>query len=185
MTEQQRFEALVGPQLDRLLGFARRRIGNLADAEDVVQVAIMRAWKAFPALRDPSSGPAWLFAIVRSAISDHRQQHARRRDIVAFTELSEQHMEQIGTPDPGPLEQLVRTLSSERLRDALTRVPEDYASAVELHDLHGFRYREIAEIVGVPIGSVMSRIHRGRKMLAEILLREHGEADLSKIQPAR
>jgi RNA polymerase sigma-70 factor (ECF subfamily) len=185
MTAQQRFEALVLPHLDGLLGFASRRIGNAADAEDLVQEAMLRAWKGFETVREPASGRAWLFAIVRSVISDHRELNGRRSTLVEFADLEDEHMGQIAAADPGPLDVVIGSLSSERLRDALARVPEVYATAVELHDLHGFRYREIGEIVGAPIGSVMSRIHRGRKMLAELLLSEYGGADLSRIRRVR
>lgn len=183
MGDEQRFQALVLPLLDRLLAFARRRVGDRADAEDLVQSAMLRAWKGFASLRDPSSGPAWVFAVLRTTISDHVQQDARRRHTIEFTSIEEGQGEFMQAPEHGPLEELIQTLTGERLRDALAQLPEAYATAVELHDLHGFRYREIAGIVDAPIGSVMSRIHRGRKMLAGLLVRSYGGPDLSSSQP--
>jgi len=180
MTEQQRFEALVRPHLDGLMGFANRRVANRADAEDLVQTAIMRAWKAFGTLRDPSSVAAWLFSILRSTISDHRQRVARRRGIVELAELDDRHAESVEAPGLGPLEEVIRTLSGRRLREALADLPEVYGTAVELHDIHGFQYREIADILDVPVGSVMSRLHRGRKLLARTLVRDFGGSDLSR-----
>ncbi len=168
---QARFEALVLPHLDRLLAFARRRMATEADAEDVVQEACVRAWNGFSALRDEASVRAWLYRILRTIMSEQHRTAARRHALVSITRLEAAHEERVASEAAGPFEEVVAKLSSERVREALAAIPEDFAVAIELHDIDGFRYREIAEITGVPIGTVMSRISRGRKLLAGVIAR--------------
>lgn len=159
-----RFEALVLPHLDELLAFARGQVRTDADAEDVVQEACARAWQGFAGLREDGRARAWLFRILRRVVIDQRAQESRRSVEVAPLEAA--HERVLESPDPGPFEHLLARLSHERVRDALDRIPEEFAMAVALCDIAGFRYREVAEILEVPVGTVMSRIHRGRKLLA-------------------
>ena len=101
--------------------------------------------------------------------SDRRRTLARRQDLFLITQLEAAHEEIIGSDAPSPLEDLLARLEAGRLREALRSLPEEYAEAVELHDLHGLKYREIAQVTSVPIGTVMSRISRGRQLLAGLL----------------
>ena len=167
---QARFEALVLPHLDRLLAFAVRRTEVLADAEDAVQEASVRAWVAFDDLRDAARVRAWLYRILRAVLSDSQGRHARRRQLVSITRLETVHEELVGGDRDVLFDEVAARLSSEAVRSALAQLPEDFAVAVELHDIDGFKYQEIADIVGVPIGTVMSRISRGRRLLAGALL---------------
>jgi RNA polymerase sigma-70 factor (ECF subfamily) len=170
-TERQaRFDALVLPHLDRLLAFAVRRTDALPDAEDAVQEACVRAWVAFDDLRDATRVRAWLYRILRTVLSEARERHARRRQLVSITRLESSHEELVGSDRDLLFEQVAARLSGEAVHSALAQLPEDFAVAVELHDIDGFRYHEIAEIVGVPIGTVMSRISRGRRLLAGALI---------------
>jgi RNA polymerase sigma-70 factor (ECF subfamily) len=170
-TERQaRFDALVLPHLDRLLAFAVRRTDALADAEDAVQEACVRAWLGFDDLRDPARVRAWLYRILRTVLSEAQERTARRRQLVSITRLESAHEELVGGDRDVLFDQVAARLSGEAVRAALAQVPDDFAVAVELHDIDGFKYHEIAEIVGVPIGTVMSRISRGRRLLAGALL---------------
>ncbi len=170
-TERQtRYDALVLPHLDRLLAFAVRRTEALADAEDAVQEACVRAWLAFDDLRDTARVRAWLYRILRTVLSESQERHARRRQLVSITRLESVHEELVGSDRDVLFDQVAARLSGEAVRSALAQLPEDFAVAVELHDIDGFKYHEIAEIVGVPIGTVMSRISRGRRLLAGALL---------------
>ena len=170
-TERQaRFDALVLPHLDRLLAFAARRSDVLADAEDAVQEACVRAWLGFDDLRDTARVRAWLYRILRTVLSETQERTARRRQLVSITRLESAHEELVGSDRDVLFDQVAARLSGEAVRAALAQVPEDFAVAVELHDIDGFKYHEIAEIVGVPIGTVMSRISRGRRLLAGALL---------------
>src|ERR671914_2016750 len=166
---QARFDALVLPHLDRLLAFAVRRTDVRADAEDAVQEACVRAWLAFDDLRDTARGRAWLYRILRTVLSEAQSRGARRRQLVSITRLEAAHEELVGSDRDMLFDQVAARLSGEAVRAALAQVPEDFAVAVELHDIDGFKYQEIAEIVGVPIGTVMSRISRGRRLLAGAL----------------
>lgn len=154
------------PHLDRLLAFAVRRTDDRADAEDAVQEACVRAWVAFDELRDPASVRAWMYRILRTVLSESRERSERRQQLVSITRLEEAHEELVGGDGEALFEEVAARLTSEAIRAALSQVPEDFAVPVELHDIEGFKYAEIAEIVGVPIGTVMSRISRGRRLLA-------------------
>jgi RNA polymerase sigma-70 factor (ECF subfamily) len=89
---------------------------------------------------------------------------------VFITRLADAHDELLGGERDALFSEVVTRLDSQAVHHALTKIPEDFATAVELHDIDGFKYVEIAEIVGVPIGTVMSRIARGRKLLAGAIL---------------
>lgn len=161
-----RFNAVVLPHLDRLLRFARRRTSSTGDAEDAVQDACVRAWLSFGDLRDPEAARSWLYRILRSVLIDAGEKSARRRQLVDITRLERAHEELIGGETDLVFSEVVARLDNEMLARALSLIPEDFATAVELHDIDGFKYHEIAEIVGIPIGTVMSRISRGRRLLA-------------------
>jgi RNA polymerase sigma-70 factor (ECF subfamily) len=149
-----------------LLAFAARRSDARADAEDAVQEACGRAWLGLDELRDPTRVRAWLYRILRSVLSENEERNARRRQLVSITRLEEEHDELGASDDDMVFEEVAARLTGEEVRAALSRVPDEFAAVVELHDIDGFKYQEIAEIVGVPIGTVMSRISRGRRMLA-------------------
>ena len=173
---QARFDALVIPHLDRLLAFALRRTDVRADAEDAVQEACVRAWIGFDQLREPTRVRAWLYRLLRSVLSDAGERIARRGSLVSITRLETAHEELVGGDADALFEEVSARLSGEAVRAALAQIPEDFAVAVELHDIEGFTYAEIAEIVGVPIGTIMSRISRGRRLLAGALLASRGAA---------
>ena len=179
VVSQDRFQELVLPHLDRLVSFATRRLGNAADAEDVVQDSFIRAWLAFRDLRDESRVRPWLYQIVRCVLSDFRERKGRR-EVLAPTTGLEQAKEELGISDePGPFERLMDSISTAQIHEVLSMLPESFATAVELHDIEGFRYHEIAEITGVPVGTVMSRIFRGRKLLASLIVTNAAQWDLA------
>jgi RNA polymerase sigma-70 factor, ECF subfamily len=165
-----RFDALVLPHLDRLLAFALRRTGDIADAEDALQEACGRAWLAFGELRDDTKVRAWLYRILRTVLSEVQQRSARRRQLVSITRLEDAHEELIGSDRDILFDEVAARLTGEEVHAALAQLPDDFAIAVELHDIDGFKYHEIAEITAVPIGTVMSRISRGRRLLAGAVL---------------
>lgn len=166
---QAHFQALVLPHLDRLYGFARRRTPSAAEAEDAVQEACVRAWIGFGELRDPASTRAWLYRILRSVLSDAAERDGRRQRLVSVTRLEEEHEALIGSERDAVFSEVSSRLTGEVVRAALASIPEDFATPVELHDIDGFRYHEIAEVLSIPIGTVMSRISRGRRLLAGAL----------------
>ncbi len=169
---QSRYEALVLPHLDRLLGFAARRTPELGDAEDAIQDMCMRAWLAFDDLQDAARVRQWLFRILRTVLSDSLERSGRRNRLVPMTRLEDVHEELVAGERDAVFSEVVARMDAEMLQSALAAIPEDFAAAVELHDIDGFKYQEIADIVGVPIGTVMSRISRGRRLLAGVIM-EH------------
>jgi RNA polymerase sigma-70 factor (ECF subfamily) len=167
-----RFNALVLPHLDRLLGFARRRTDDLSTAEDAVQDACVRAWSAFAELEDETVVRAWLFRILRSTLSDTYERSERRSRLIPVTRLEDTLEQLVATDTDMVFFEVAARIDSEALHAALDAIPEEFSRAVELHDIEGFKYHEIAEIEGVALGTVMSRISRGRRLLAGAIARQ-------------
>jgi RNA polymerase sigma-70 factor (ECF subfamily) len=163
-----RFQAATLPHLDRLVALASRW-GDGHEAEDYVQETYVRAMAAFHQLRDADAAFPWLCQILRTVANERRRTRARRQGLVFVTELESAHEEMVASDSPSPLDDLLARLQAGELREALRSIPEEFAEAVELHDVHGLKYREIAQITSVPIGTVMSRISRGRRLLAGLL----------------
>lgn len=161
-----RFHVLVLPHLDRMLGFAKRRTPSPSDAEDAVQEACIRAWTSLGDLRDDTKSRAWLYRILRGVLSDAGEKMARRSALVSMTRLDDVHEDLMASNDDGVFAEVAARIDTEQLNEALSLIPHDFAVAVELHDIDGFKYHEIADIVDVPLGTVMSRIARGRRLLA-------------------
>jgi RNA polymerase sigma-70 factor (ECF subfamily) len=162
------FRRLVLPHLDGAYNLARYLTRDAALSEDVVQDAVLRAFRAFGQFRG-GSPRAWLFAIVRNCCRSAQVVpvvvHESGLSEATLAELREQ-------ADPGltPEEAAVRRTEIERVRLAIEAIPEPFREAVVLRDLEDLSYAEIAEATGVPIGTVMSRLSRGRSMLAKELL---------------
>ncbi len=148
------------PYLDVLLGIARRRMNDTALAEDFVQDTYMRAWEAFDGLVGEAQVRGWLVRILQRVTSDHYRAHLRRHTLLPVTRLEDEHNEILVSHEEGPLEGL------------------------ELHDIEGFKYREVAEIMEIPLGTVMSRIARGRRLLAALILKDRRVWDLDSRQAA-
>ncbi len=157
------FEREVLPHLSALYQFAVELAG-LDDAEDLVQTAVLRAWQRRALARPDRSLRPWLFAILRHEWIDEcrRRQRVGRCDNV--TE------ELLLTPlSSDPMALVAQQRNARRVRDALRALPEAFRWPVYLKDVEGFGYREIGEILGLPIGTVMSRLARGRALLRERL----------------
>ncbi len=183
-TDRSRFEALALPYLDRLLGAARRWMGSREAAEDLVQETYLRAWRHFGSLADETRVHGWLQWILRRTAADHFRREARRSTLLPITDLEADYEALVAASDPGPLETLIAALERARLDELLLRLPTECAEALALHDLDGFRYRDIAAITGAPIGTVMSRIHRARRLLVALAARED-RADRDGLRRAR
>jgi len=163
-----RFQSTAVPHLDRLLALASRWADG-QEAEDLVQETYIRAWGAFDQLRDPDAAFAWLCKILRTVGIERHRTRARRQEIVFIAQLESAHEELVASDGPSPLDSLLARVELGKLREALRSIPEEFAEAVELHDVQGLKYREIAEVTSVPLGTVMSRISRGRQLLAGLL----------------
>jgi RNA polymerase sigma-70 factor (ECF subfamily) len=168
------FAETVLPHLDAAFNYARWLTRNDADAEDVVQDACVRAIRFFASLRDDDAR-AWLFAIVRNTW------HTRvsRRDVVATEAVSGNALAE---PADGALDPEARLLQGQtvvRVRTALEQLPLDFREVMVLREIEGLTYKEIAAVIGAPIGTVMSRLARGRERLLAVLKTETSVETLS------
>lgn len=173
-SELERFEAVVLPHLSAAYGLARYLTRNDADAEDIVQDAMLRAFRYFAGFRGDGAtqGRAWVLTIVRNTAHSWRR---RRRPDEAALEFDETvHSEAAVGEDPGG--ELARGDSRETLARALDRLPPDLREVIVLREVEGLSYKEIAEVAEVPIGTVMSRLSRARRRLQEALAATGKEA---------
>jgi RNA polymerase sigma factor (sigma-70 family) len=157
------FEDTVLPHLDAAFNYARWLTRNDADAEDVVQDACVRAMRFFSSLRDNDARP-WLFAIVRNT---WYSRVSRRASSEATPLIVAQHDEADDALDPE--ERLLQQHTVAVVRTALEQLPVDFREVLVLRELEGLSYKEIAAVVGVPLGTVMSRLARGRDRLMAVL----------------
>jgi RNA polymerase sigma factor (sigma-70 family) len=160
-----RFEEQISPHLKSAYNLAKWLTRRHEDAEDVVQEAFLRAFLAFESLRGEDAKP-WLLTIVRNTSMTWLRRNRNVRATVAFEDTIESPSE----PSPGPEEILLMSCDREQVRQALEQLPLDFREAVVLREMEGLSYREIATTIGIPLGTVMSRLSRGREWLKRILL---------------
>ena len=169
--ELPRFEAIVLPHLDAAYTLARYLMRNEHDAEDVVQDACLRALKHFGTFRgeEKTSARAWLLAIVRNTAYSSRQ---RGRGDALKTEFDErQHS--AGVADDHPEAALLRKADQESFDRALDLLAPEFREVIILREIEGLSYKEISDVAGVPVGTVMSRLSRARTRLQTALRPEH------------
>jgi RNA polymerase sigma-70 factor (ECF subfamily) len=153
--------------VDSLYGTALRLTRHVADAEDLVQDTYLKAFRAQAQFQRGTNLKAWLFTILHNTFRNRRRD-AGRSPIDVDSELVERAID-TGSIQHTPESLLTRATLDADLKAALDALPEGFRQAVWLRDVEEFSYAEIADIVGVPIGTVMSRISRGRRMLHEKL----------------
>ena len=163
------FESMVSPHLQTLYGFACRRLKNTANAEDLVQDTLMRAWDRIGSLENTDRIRPWLFTILVHLHNEQSRKQARRRKLAPVVDLDESFDELVASTGASPLDTLIRQSAVAAVRDALEQVPDVYAVALEMRAFDGLSYKEIAAILEIPEGTVMSRVGRGRRILAGLL----------------
>ena len=175
-TEWADFEALALSFMDQLYAAAMRMTRNPADAEDLVQETYAKAFAARHRFEPGTNLKAWLYRIETNAFINtyrKRQREPQRSDGEA---IEDWQLARAASHESGGLasaeERALAGLVDVDIRGALAQLPDEFRLAVYLSDVEGFAYKEIAEIMDSPVGTVMSRLHRGRKMLRE-LLREY------------
>lgn len=168
-----RFERDAMPYLDQLYGAALRLTRNPADAEDLVSETYTKAFAAFHQYTPGTNLKAWLYRILNNTFISNYRKAQRRPQESDGAEVEEwQEYRAASHSSSGMLSaeaEALENLPDSEIRDALEQLPEDRRTAVYLADVEGFSYQEIAEIMGTPLGTVMSRLHRGRAQLRDIL----------------
>ncbi|MDQ7064118.1 MAG: sigma-70 family RNA polymerase sigma factor [candidate division KSB1 bacterium] len=168
------FESLAFEYMDQLFSTALRLTKNPLDAEDLLQDTYLRAYRFFNKFAPGTNFKAWIFKILTNTFINRYRKKQREPQKVEFDKVefaysddddkseNRAHQETIDY-------QVYEELFDDKIKDALDRLAEDFRIVVILCDIHGFSYKEIAEIVDVPIGTVMSRLSRGRKQLQKFL----------------
>ncbi len=152
-----------------LFSTARRLTGNQSDAEDLVQETYLKAYRSYASFSEGTNLRAWLFRILTNTHINRYRSKQRRPDETELDDLEDFYLYR-RLQNPGALgrsaeDELMEMFSEAEVTSAVEALPEAYRMAVLLADVEGFSYKEIAEILDVPIGTVMSRLHRGRKQL--------------------
>lgn len=170
------FEEVALVHMDALYRLALRLTRSRAEADDVVQETYLRAYRSFDRFNPGTNCRAWLFTILRNAFLN-RLRAGRREVLEADVEEREPPRERTAGLESSPEEMFFQTVLHGDIDRALNALPLAFREAVILADLEGLSYREVAEVLGCPIGTVMSRLSRGRRLLRAALAqfaREHG-----------
>ncbi|MGH7340320.1 MAG: RNA polymerase sigma factor [Candidatus Rokuibacteriota bacterium] len=164
------FEPLVSKYRDRVWRLAFNVVRDREDAWDVTQEAFVRAWQALPSFRGQSAFYTWLFRIVVNVASDRVRQRAARGRAFGTERVPEEDWERAMVDETAsPDDEARRAEERERITRALAALPEHHRAIIMLSDLEGLSYREIAEVLDIPMGTVMSRLHNARKRLRAVL----------------
>ncbi len=174
LTEDERRELFVRdavPYLDQLYSAALRYTRNASDAEDLLQETFAKAFDKFHQFRPGTNLKAWLYRILTNTFINTYRKEQRRPDEVSSDAYEDFSLYDriASTTTPSAESKVLERLTDEEVKQALAELPDQFRMAVYLADVEGFSYAEIAEIMGTPIGTVMSRLHRGRSGLQKAL----------------
>ena len=158
------WDEVVERHSDRVYRLAYRLTGNRHDAEDLTQEVFVRVFRSLDTYT-PGTFEGWLHRITTNLFLDQ----ARRKQRIRFDALSDERAARLSSPDPGPDAAYVDRTFDDDIEQALATLPPDFRAAVVLCDVEGLSYEEIAEILDAKLGTVRSRIHRGRAMLRKAL----------------
>jgi RNA polymerase sigma-70 factor (ECF subfamily) len=169
------FEASAMPYVDSLYNTAYRMARNAEDAEDLVQETYLKAFKYYDKFEEGTNFKAWLFKILKNTFINRYRKKQQEPLQSAFDEIEDAFESQVRT-EPGkgigsPEEEALAGVLDEHIQQALDSLPPDYRMVLILADLEDFSYKEIADILEIPVGTVMSRLYRGRRILEGALLR--------------
>jgi len=169
---EERFESEALPLLMGMYSSALRLTRNPTDAEDLLQETVLRAYRGFHQFQEGTNLKAWLYRILMNTFINSYRKRQREPQTVSDEEISDWYLYSKladSGAEPSAEATVLESLPDEEVQEALQSLPEQFRVAVLLADVEGFSYKEIADITGVPIGTVMSRLHRGRKALEKRL----------------
>lgn len=193
MADQSTFADQAMQYAPQLYSAALRMTRNPSDAEDLVQEAFLRGFRSFATFNEGTNLRAWLFRILTNAYINKYRARQRRPSETDLGDVEELYLyRRLGDIDAvranrSAEDQLLDLFTDDEVKQALENLPENFRLPVLLADVEGFAYKEIAEMLDVPIGTVMSRLHRGRKQMHKALYdfaMEHGLLDQRSDDPA-
>jgi RNA polymerase sigma-70 factor (ECF subfamily) len=165
--KQQEFSDEILPHLDAIYTFALRLTADPNDAEDLVQDTVVKAYRFFSSFEKGTNAKAWLYRILKNSYINSYRKKSKEPNQVDYDEVST-YYETIRDErtDTSDLEEMMfRDMVGDDVNKALQSLPEDFRTVVMLCDMDGFTYEEIANMLDVPIGTIRSRLHRGRNLL--------------------
>lgn len=174
MGDRSKFEELISAHLDSLYRTALRMTKNVADAEDLVQETCLKAFRYFDRFEEGSNIRAWLFKILTNLFINRYRKQAKEPPVVEYDEaqdylLYSKMQEGAGDGSRGPEKDLFDRVLGTEVDKAINDLPEDFRIVVVMAFVEGLAYEEISEALDVPMGTVKSRLHRGRKLLQKAL----------------
>jgi RNA polymerase sigma-70 factor (ECF subfamily) len=175
VADQARFAELAMEHMSSLYSAALRMTRNPADAEDLVQETYLKAYRGFGGFTEGTNLKAWLYRILTNTYINSYRAKQRRPDETELDEVEDLYLyRRLGGLEAARAsrsaeDELMDLFSDAEVKQAVEELPEGFRMAVLLADVEGFSYKEIAEILDIPIGTVMSRLHRGRKALEKLL----------------
>ena len=168
--DQSAFEQLVHLYEKRVLALTTRMCKNPADAEEAAQEAFLSAWQGLPFFRGDASFSTWLYRLASNACVDLLRREGRRQSAAGPSLNDEETVIDVADDAPSPHALAERAELRQQIEEALSALPEDYRQVLILREMHQRSYDEITEILALDLGTVKSRINRGRKRLRKILL---------------
>jgi RNA polymerase sigma-70 factor, ECF subfamily len=175
MADQARFAELAMEHMGSLYSAALRMTRNPSDAEDLVQETYLKAYRSFGTFQEGTNLKAWLYKILTNTFINSYRARKRRPEQTELDEVEDLYLyRRLGGLEAAAAgrsaeEEVLDSFTDDEVKGALESLPDTFRMAVLLADVEGFSYKEIADILDIPIGTVMSRLHRGRKALQKAL----------------
>ena len=175
MSSQEQFTSDAMQYAPQLFSTALRMTRNRSDAEDLVQETYIKGWRSFHTFQEGTNLRAWLFRIMTNTYINKYNAQKRKGTEVELDDVEELFLyKRLGSIDQSQLsssaeDQMLDLFTDDEVKNALESLPEDFRIPVLLSDVDGFSYKEIAEMLEIPMGTVMSRLHRGRKAMQKML----------------